>query len=283
MRIKVIILLSTLLVLLSGCTGKKKNDWDNLFLKGKVKQIIELQYLAVEKFGKIEKGDLYRQSDWDKIIIFDEKGYYSEITYLSSYGETVGRTDYTYTPNGNLLVEQNYDAEGGFSDKKQYFYDDKGRVNDILMFNNAGGSRGSKIIRYDDKNSEVTISTYNFSGMLTYKEVQKLDGNGFPTETKIYNGDDVLVNHRIDKFDKNGLRKQMTAFLPDGSVYVKLSFTYDKNHNLLLQEGVDGNNEAFLPERYEYAFDNSGNWTKRIHYTGDTPKFVLERQIEYFE
>jgi hypothetical protein len=282
MKMKGIVLLS-LVVLLGSCSGKKKNDWNNLFLKGKVKQIIELQYEAVEKFGKVEKGDLYRQSGWDKIMVFNENGCYSEITYLNSYGKTVGRTDYTYTQKGDIFTEQDYDAEGGFTDKKQYFYDDKGRVNEILMFNNAGSSIGTRIVQYDDDKNEIINSTYNFAGMLTFKEIQQLDKNGFPVETKIYNGDDVLVNHRQDKFDKDGLRKEMTAFLPDGNVYIKLSFTYDKDSNIILQEGVDGNNEVFLPERYEYAFDNKGNWTKRIHYIGDVPKFILERQIEYFE
>ena len=272
-----------LLISLTGCATKKKTDLQNLALQGNVKQMIELQYLAVEKFGKVEKGDPYRTEGWDVVMNFNERGYYSKITYVDSYGKDVGYTDYLYSDQNVLIAEQNYDSEGGFSDKNVYSYDEKKRVSQILMINSSDGLNGSSLVDYDDKDHSVTESTYNSRGKLLRKEVQIVDKNGLPVETKIYNEENNLVNYRKETFDKNGSRTELTVLSPEEEVLMKVFFKYDKKENLVLQEGVDETGQAFLPMRYEYEFDKQGNWTKRVEYVGDKPTFVLERQFEYYE
>jgi YD repeat-containing protein len=272
-----------LLISLPGCTAKKKTDLQNLSLQGKVKQMIELQYYAEERFGKIEKGDAYRQDGWDMVMDFNERGYYSKIIYVDSYGKDVGYTDYLYNDKNELFAEQNYNAEGGFSNKHDYSYDEKGRVTQVVILNSIDGLRGSKLINYDDKDNQVTESDYNARGKLLRKEVRKLDKSGLPVETRIYNAEDNLVNYRKEKFDEKGLRNELTVFSPDEKVLMKVFFKYDQKENLILQEGVDDLGQAFLPMRYEYEFDKQGNWIKRVEYVGSKPTFVLERQFEYYE
>ena len=277
------VFITLLLVLLPGCTAKKKTDLQTLALQGKVKQMIELQYFAVEKFGKVEKGDPYRQDGWDVVMDFNERGCYSKITYIDSYGQNVGYTDYLYNEQNELYSEHNYDAEGGFSDKRNYSYDEKKRAYEILLINSSDGLNGSVLLDYDDKENTVTESTYNARGKLLNKEVRKMDKNGLPIETKIYNGEKNLVNYRKETFDKNGLRTELTVLSPDEDVLMKIFFKYDDKDNLISQEGIDENGKAFLPTRFEYEFDKQGNWTKRVEYINNKPTFVLERQFEYYE
>ena len=272
-----------LLISLSGCAAKKKTDLQNLALHGKVKQMIEMQYFAVEKFGKVEKGDSYRQDGWDVIMNFNERGCYSKITYVDSYGTDVGYTDYLYNDKNELFSEQNYDAEGGFSDKRNYSYDEKKRVYEILLINSGDGLNGSVLVDYDDKENLVTESTYNARGKLLNKEIRKMDKKGLPIETKIYNGENNLVNYRKETFDKNGLRTELTVLSPDEEVLMKIFFEYDNKENLVSQEGIDENGKAFRPMRFEYEFDKQGNWTKRVEYIDNKPTFLLERQFEYYE
>ena len=272
-----------LFISLLGCTTEKKTDLRNLSLQGKVKQMIETQYIAVEKFGKIEKGDLYRESNgWDMTIDFNEQGNYSRITYFDSYGREVGYTDFSYNEQNQLVAEQNYDAEGNLSDNRTYSYDEKNRVNQIIRFNNAGGLTGSTLTEYDDKKNMIERATYNARGRLLGKEVSKTNENDFPIETKIYNSENNLVNYRTEVFDKKGLRRELTALSPEEDVLMKISFDYDKRGNLILQEGTDETGAAFLPVRYEYEFDNRKNWIKRVEYIGDKPTFVVERQFQYY-
>ena len=271
-----------LLFLLSACVPKKKNDWQNLSLQGKVKQIVELQYRAVEQFGKAEKGDLYREAGWDMIMLFNEQGYYQNISYMDSHGNEVGTVNYIYNAQNELIEENNYDAEGNFSDKNIYSYDEKRRVNQVMGVNRDGGLTGSVLTEYDDKMKQQTVASYNARGKLLYKELRTVDKNGFPLETKIYDAENNLVNHRKERFNSAGLREKLTVFSSEGNVLMEISFKYDKQENLISQEGIDENGEAYLPVRYEYLFDKQGNWTKRFEYVGVKPTFILERQIEYY-
>ena len=271
-----------LFISLLGCTAKKKTDLQNMSLQGKVKQMIETQYIAVEKFGKVEKGDLYRRDGWDMTIDFNEQGNYSKITYFDSYGQIVGYTDYLYNKQNQLTTEQNYDAEGGFSDKRVYSYDEKNRINQIVRLNSSGNLTGSTLIEYDDKKNIIERASYNARGKLLGKEVSKTDKNDFPIETKIYNSENRLVNYRTEAFDKKGLRRELTVFSPEEDVLMKISFNYDKKGNLILQEGTDETGAAFLPVRYEYEFDKQKNWIRRVEYVGDKPTFVTERHFQYY-
>ncbi len=273
-----------LLITLSGCTAKKKTDLQEMSVQGKAKRITELQYLAVEKFGKVEKGDPYRPEGWDLIMDFDEQGYFSKTTSIDVQGEAVGYTDYLYNEQKQLVELLNYDAEGGFSDKALRTFDEKGRVYEVAMINSNGGINGSVLVDYNDKARTVTETSYNAQGKQMRKEVRQLNKKSLPVETRIYDGKNNLINHRTETFGKNGLRESLTVFLPeDGSIEMNITFKYDKKGNLILQKGTDNEGQQFLPQRYEYEFDERGNWIKRVEYSGESPEFVLERQFEYYE
>jgi hypothetical protein len=216
------------------------------------------------------------------VILFDEKGYFLNISYMNSSGEEVGSVNYTYNEQNELIEEINYDAEGNFSDKNIYSYDEKRRVNQVIGVNSDGGLTGSVLTEYDDKTKQLTISSYNARGKLLCKELRTVNKKGLPLETKIYDAENNLINHRKERFNSNGLREKLIVYSSEGTVLMEVSFKYDKQENLLSQEGVDEKGEAFLPIRYEYLFDKQGNWTKRIEYIGDKPTLLLERQIEYY-
>ena len=272
-----------LLIILSGCSAKKKTDLQNLSLQGKVKQVIELQYLAVERFGKPEKGNLYRAEGWDLIMEFNEQGYFTKMTHVDPYGKEVGYTDYLYNEQNELVSELNYDSEGGFIDRTNLIYDEKRRLYETVTINSNDGISGSMLVDYDDKENKVTESVYNHRGMLLQKEIRWLDKKGLPVETRIFGEDNNLINYRKEKFDKNGLRSELTVISPDEEVIMNITFKYDKKENLILQEGTDEEGKAFLPVRYTYEFDKQGNWIKRVEYMGDRPTFILERQFDYYE
>ena len=278
---KIAILFFTLPLLLCGCGGEKKKttDLEKLSIQGKVKQILELQYLAKEKFGKVEKGDLYREEGWDKVIVFNEKGYYEKVTDLDSYGEERGYSDYLYNPQGLLSEVRNHDEEGGFSDKKVYRYDEKNRIIEIINLGSSDRINSSLLMAYDDEKEQATSSFYDSRGKLVYKIVCQKE-NEYPVETKEYNADNVLVNHRREKYNKSGQLEELTVYVP---VSMRVLFGYDRKGNLVSKTGTDEEDgEAFLPVHYKYEFDKQGNWTKKIEYIGDKPTILVERQFEYY-
>lgn len=269
---------------LCGCKGKPTSDWENMGLSGKVKQIIEQQYLPEVRFGKVEKGDLYRTDGWDCIYYFNEKGRFEKVSQLDAMSDELSYTSYTYNQNDTLTIETSYDSEGEISEKSVFSYDEKGRVSQVVIFNNTDNLTGSRLYEYDDKSNTATVCAYSPRGRLLNKAVTKMDKNDHPTEFKLYNESNQLVNFRQETHDKSGKLNRLTILNPeDQTVMMVVAFSYDKQGNLVLQEGLDGNGEAFIPCRYEYQFDAKGNWTQKIEYEGESPKSVTERQIEYYE
>lgn len=251
-------------------------------LSGKVKQIIELQYIAEMKFGKPEKGDLYREDGWDQIFVFNDKGYFEKITQMNQVSDEVGYSEYKYDKNNRLTLVSAYDAEGGISDKATYTYDKDNRLTQIISFNNTDNITGSTLYEYNK--DIVTISSYSARGALKNKAVQKMSSKNFPSETKVYGPENNLVNHRKEKYNSDGLLENLIVFFPeDGSVIMNIKLKYDDKGNLIKKEGTDENGQPFLPTRYEYKFDEKGNWVEKIEYEGDKPTFITERQIEYFK
>lgn len=271
-----------LIIALCGCSGNRTSDWEKLHLKGKIKQLYEQQFLAVDRFGKPEKGDLYRESGWDFIYEFDEKGNYSKQTFLNTLSDEVGHSTFTYNKKGLLSEEIAYDAEGGYSDKTTYLYDEKDRVNQVIFFNNTDNIVNSLVMEYNDETNKVTTCKYTGRGKLITKQIQTLDKKGAPTETFIFNDKDEIVNHRKEIYSKDGLLKNITAYTPDGKIYMIVKFEHDNKGNVLSEQGLDENGEAFVPVRYEYSFDKEGNWIRKIRYEGDKAVTITDRSIEYY-
>ena len=250
---------------MSGCSDKNKTDIEKFSLKGKVKQLTEMQYYAVDKFGKAEKGDAFREEGWDFIMEFNEMGNFGKVTQIDVEGKEVGHTEYVYNQDGNLIIENNYDAEGGFSNRNVFGYDDKKRIKEIIRFSDSDNITQSRILEYNEKDMTITTVSYSGGGAFQGKEIKKLDKNGFPIETKIFNKTEQLVNHRKEEPGKQGLLEKLMVIGEDGSSLMFVTFKYDKDDNLILQEGLDNEGNAFLPVRYEYEFDNIGNCLFRLH------------------
>ena len=54
------------LCFLVGCGDGQESDLEKLCLKGKVKSMSEYKYRAEERYGKVEKGEPFREEGWTK-------------------------------------------------------------------------------------------------------------------------------------------------------------------------------------------------------------------------
>ena len=272
-------------LLLTSC-GKNKSDLSDLCMVGKVKQITENQYVAIQRFDKVEKGDPYRaDGDWDQAMKFDENGNLTETTQFATTGEKVGHSTFVYDKKNpqRKLWQYDYDADGKMANKTQINYDDKlDEVKQYIQYDVDGNVTGSQYIEYSPDKKVRTTSEFSGGGALQDKIVEELDGS-YPVSTKIISAKDALTNYHTDVYS-HGLRDSTIAYDPQsGKVLMRVGFTYDKNGNQLTQTGVDGGGEAFLPEHWEYEYDQKGNWTRCVHFVGEKPVTVTERFIEYYK
>lgn len=265
-----------MLILIAVACGPKKTDvrttyglWTDYILipstlKGKVKEVKELNYWALEKDGKITKGELMSKKELDSIgstnntiLNFDENG--NPLRYDHLDRENVISTRFGKTENGHL---SGMDYKIGDS-TTYYFrieYDSNGYPIVAKGFRPGVDTLINSAKLFHDTNGFVTkFEYYNAKGLLTGYNTCTPDITGNNTEVKSYNNSDTLRWIWINTFDKDGIMTRQEA----------------KNMNT---------GQTVVWTYKDFKYDDKGNL---ISYYGDIDngkyKVVVERTITYFQ
>ena len=247
------------LILFSCSANNKKNDLQRENLKGNVKSVKEVSYEAVDKFGKITKG----KKDWawydsksNSNIKFDKKGNLIEYSDFSSEGELYSKHISTYDDNGKFIEEIKYDKDG----KKVFITKIKevenGNAREYKRYDLEGNLILKGISKYDDNHNLIESSRYKADGSLDSKIIYKYDENDNKIEYSMYKSDGTLIYQDKSKFDKNGNEVEVNYYGSEGELMAKAN--------------------------YQYTFDDKNNWITRTLIEDDIPKYIVEREIEYY-
>lgn len=109
-----------------SCTGKNiKNDLWEEKLNGKVESVVESEYVAIEKFGEIQKGEIKHEPN---IIKYDNKGYIIKRTY-PLFAPVFGSIYITKYNDEHKVMETNvYYADGRLEKRIIKKHDKEGKV-----------------------------------------------------------------------------------------------------------------------------------------------------------
>jgi hypothetical protein len=225
-EMKKILLLLLLVAAIAGCSTDsasnktaKKTDLEEAGLKGKVKSVEQLEYLAVvvNEFGEIvNKGRFYNMT----LIKYNEKGNKFEENIYNSGKQSV----YKYDEKGNMIEENTYNADGSLSRNRTFKYDEKGNM--IKENRNNYDTRlfESFIRKYDKKGNIIESNSCHYDGSLRDKAIYKYDEKGNKIEENIG--------------------------------YAKTEYTYDDNDNWTEITKYEGHDEVNIIERkIEYYED----------------------------
>lgn len=260
--LKLIFPLLTLLILsTSSCFNDRKNTgWAEQNLNGNVRSLTEVTYEAIERFGIIEKGG--RLEDFRYInyqLEFDEKG--------------------------NLTERRGYNQDESLSFKTNYKYNDKGYKTELSVYNPDGSLRYKTIFKTDELGKIIEEYGYDSEGSLERVEKHEYNDNGKIIETKSYKPDGTLFTQMTHKYDEKGNTIERCLRLPNLEEYdIKNVYKHDDKGNVIEENLFHAsNNISSKKTTYEYEFDQSGNYIKKIVFENGVPKQVVEREIEYFE
>jgi hypothetical protein len=216
------------LLVLAGCNQKKTVEmttlgmWTDYYLiptllKGKVKEMKEINYWAVEKDGRIEKGVLMKRKDLDSIgstpnmsVSFDEKGTPVKIDHLD--GMDIFQSRIATIENGKLK-RWDYKIKDSISYYVVPAYDNVGNLTGAAGYRPLVDTLVNKIIITGDVNSKTSKYEYfNQKNTLTGYHVCSLDSEGHILEAKYFNKSDSLMSVLTNIYDKNGsIIKQVTV------------------------------------------------------------------------
>lgn len=225
---KKIIFLSLIISLIIGsCVNNKHVDntvlgmWTDYYLipntlKGKVKELKELNYWAIDKDGKITKGELMTKKDLDSIgstknlkAYFDDKGALTRYDILDS--ENVIESHIGTIENGKYI-------RWDYKLKDSTFYYVVPEYDNLGYLIGASGYRplvdtlvNKMVLAYDSKGNFTRFEYFNNKNQKTGYHTCSLDERGNIIDAKYFNKNDSLTYTLSNIYDKNGnIIKQQT-------------------------------------------------------------------------
>ena len=231
-------------------------------LNGKVKTVVEKNYLGVEQDGKIVKGERLTVAARDTI------GWTND--FRLTYDENGNLLKYEAINENDELIETNTQTvEEGNIVKSVHMLDDTLRSYSLLSYNDAG-----QLVKMD--HFRMPADTLAWSVALlsdengNFTEWQWMDFKGDPDGKHIF-----TVN-------MEGRRTGYSYYNKDGEKTFEQQYTYNDMGQLARQVMIDRDGKEFVAE-YEYEYDEMNNWIQCTGTSSDGVPMVEERTITYYE
>lgn len=224
---------------------KIKDNREKRGLKGKVKSLKSLEYLATLKEGEIEKKELLTPPITFK---FNEKG--------------------------NLIEEITFDHDNTLLYKKVQSYDEQSNLLETTFYDFDNKLDRKYTYEYDSEESRIVYS-YNAENKLTKKEITKWNKKDNTKETTWYDTDGNLTGKVVYTYNKDGEIEYESWYNENGELMDKLitknPFSKeDKEENPCSSEGV--------------KCDENGNITEQIILSDCRDRaFISIYEIEYYK
>jgi hypothetical protein len=185
-----------------------------------------------------------------------------------------------YENERKVLVKKSLDFGGGISKTQvKYLYDLNGKL-DSINFNDDGYGKytydevGKLIKEAYTSNTSKTITDYFYSKskldstIITYKEGDKV------SYRTVIDGDNVLINKSFDvKTNRDKVLRDMT--------YYKKNERGDHMEELYTEFNSNGTKIKSTIKKYEYNYDENGNWIQKRQIEKGLLKSTTNRTIVY--
>lgn len=229
-------------------------------LHKKVKEIKEMNFLPAERDGKIEAGARLTVAARDTLswtrdftVQFDESGLAENVYHINENDESY-----------ESWVIKN---EAGYPAKTSFFIKDSivgkqeiAKINEMSyqwnFFNPQTDTlKNSAVLELNENRNHKSLQFYNLKGEPTSKYEW------------MYNSSGQLTGFTVSRND---------------TIRTGMNFTYNPKGFWDTQESynkITGESELY---RYEYEYDDAGNWVKNVSYFDGKPYIVAIREYTYY-
>ena len=273
MKLKIIPFL-IVATIIGSCTQKKPaettvlgigTDYDLVpnKLNGKVKEVKELNYWAVEKNGNLTKGDLMSKKDLDSISSTKNlKAYFNEAGLITKY-EVLDRE--------NVFQTTLFTIENGRYARLEY------KIRDSSTYYG--------IPKYDEKGYLIGGTGYRPAvDTIVNKQVLTHDGKGNITKYEYFNSKDARTAYQISTPDDKGNVLEVKFYDRYDSLRYSIKNIYDAKDNIIRQEtSIEKPKSTVTWDYKDLKLDDHGNWIEEQAIIDNGKyKVMIERTYVYY-
>jgi len=259
-------------ILFAGCVPKEKPVYKTeigLFtpysfmpeiLNGRVKKLVEKNYLTREDNGKIVADRLLTTGDrdsinWtnDLILTFNEEGLLLQCDQIDENGKVIDSRKSGI--DGGKIVRSDHLKADSLAGYDKVYYDSNGWMNKVENYSSEDTLKQVLDIKTDDKGNIDTVFVLNSNNEITWKFEFSYNEANKRSGYKSFNTEGIKTfEQKYFYNDKGILEKQL----------------------LIDKDGI----ETEVP--YTYTYDDNGNWIECIGDDGKI-KVLAKREIEYYD
>lgn len=270
---------------------------DNLMskhgFKSKPKSVKQIWYIAIEKDGKIIKGDKYGSGDENTIRGEENSDYQLNIDKrLDIFGvtENVFRNGLDKIKNvewkGSRLSKSKNNKQGYKIWEQRKFlhspYDYKW------------------VFKYNSNAKVIKCNSYRFSskllsqkGLTLNEEWQNKDGKLYGQIEHKYNTKGNIIESIYEnifeqeferntyKYDKNANLIEERQYDFKGNLLEKTLYEYNQYDNIIKKTYFKSDKKSEYIRTYTYKYDDKNNWIERVYFEDGKVFLIIEREIEY--
>ncbi len=227
----------------TNSSESKENDAEKI----KIKNSLVREYITHKSLTSISEANYYPIEKFGEI----------------TFGALIDVNRRYYNEQGNILFRDDLNSLYELVEKAKYSYDYNGNETDCRIYNSDGALIGIRKNTYEKHGYLVQSSSFDIKGILIKKEIYKY---------KIYN-----------YFRNNWSNNEIEIFGIDGSLEQKVKLEY--NGSVIADPSslkvYNASGELLKAIRYEYEWDISGNWWKRVKYLDDKLNLVTTRHYVF--
>lgn len=187
------------------------------------------------------------------------------------------------------ILEKNLESDSLQEVTTTIKFDKKGKITETFLTNSRIKMYGRTVYSYDDKNRIVKKTFYNPDGSAVSEDIYGYNSSGnlesqikqnavkknviFKTEYK-YESPESYLQYYAGKFARRiKLTKDKRCRIIESNLYKennnlenKITTSYDEKDNITEQIVYSPNERPIEKTKYEYEYDNNGNWIKQNIY-----------------
>ncbi|MBN1986224.1 MAG: hypothetical protein JW761_07965 [Prolixibacteraceae bacterium] len=226
----------------------------------KVKEMKETNFWPLEKDGKIEAGQRLNTTardtlSWtpDFMVQFDESGLAEKVIHLNEnddpYESWIIKNEASYPVNAIFFVKDSIAGKQEITKINDTSYRWK------IINPQTDTLRSSGVMELNENRNYKTFQFYNFKGEPTSKYEW------------MYNSSGQLTGYTVSRND---------------TVRMGMNFTFNEKGSWETQEVYSKITGISETNRYEYEYDDAGNWTKAVSFVNEKPFIVALREYTYY-